>query len=242
MTAIKLSRLLEGVDVLEAPPTDPEVTGLCYDSRRLKKGDCFVAIAGTHGVKSCAVTVLEDAGGDKRLVAYIVPDQPGLEVATLRESLRGKIPAYMVPASFAMVESLPLTANGKVDFAALPPPSLREQQEYAPPRNELELKIAAIWQEELKIPKVGIDENFFDLGGNSLTLVRIHSRLCEGGAETKVSVIDLFRNPTIRALAQFLRTNQQPSSVVGQAQEQGARQREALAARNAIRRSNEPRR
>ena len=119
---------------------------------------------------------------------------------------------------------------------------MREQEEYAPPRNQLELKIAEIWQEELKIPKVGIDENFFDLGGNSLILVRIHGRLCEGDSETKVSVTDLFQHPTIRALAQFLRSNQQTSSVVGQAQEQGTRQREALAARHATRSSNEPRR
>lgn len=209
---------------------------------RIEPEEIEATIAGMPGVKSCAVTVLEEAGGEKRLVAYVVPDQEKFELATLREWLREKIPAYMVPADFAVVEKLPLTANGKVDLAALPPPSGRERQEYVPPQNQLELKIAGIWQEELKIAKVGIDENFFDLGGNSLTLVRIHSRLCEGDSEIKASVIDLFRHPTIRALAQFLRSKQQPSGVVGQAQEHGARQREALVARNATRRSNEPRR
>ncbi len=208
---------------------------------RIEPGEIEAAIASATGVKSCAVAVL-DAGVEKRLVAYVVPGREEFEIANLRELLRQKIPAYMVPADFVVVEDLPLTPNGKIDFAALPPVSLREQEDHSPPRNQLEHKIAAIWQEELKIAKVGIDENFFDLGGNSLTLVRIHGRLSEDGPETKVSVTDLFQHPTIRALAQFMRASQQPSSVVGQAQEQGARQREALAARHAARKSNGPRR
>jgi acyl-coenzyme A synthetase/AMP-(fatty) acid ligase len=207
---------------------------------RIEPGEIEAAIAALPGVKNCAVAVRGAATGEKSLAAYVLPEQPEFDVSRLRDALREKIPAYMVPAHFTLLDAMPLTANGKVDWSALPPPADREQKDFAPPRSQMELKIATIWQEELKISSVGIDENFFDLGGNSLIIVRVQSRLAEGEPPVRVSVIDLFRHPTIRALAEFLTSNNS-GSVVGQAQEHGARQREALAARNAARRLNESR-
>ncbi len=207
---------------------------------RIELGEIEAAILSLPSVKSCAVTVRDDSRGEKRVAAYIVPSQTPFDLAALREALREKIPAYMVPAHLAVLDVLPLTVNGKVDFAALPPLADREQKGYAPPLSAMELKIAAIWQEELKIDRVGIDENFFDLGGNSLTLVRVHSRLKQDDPEANISVIDLFRHPTIRTLAEFLTSKSATGGGVSQAQEQGARLREALAARNASRRPHEP--
>lgn len=168
----------------------------------------------------------------------VLPESAEFDLAGARESLRQKIPGYMVPADFVVIETIPLTANGKIDFAALPAPSIRPMKDYAPPRTQLESTIAGIWQEELKIPRVGIDDNFFDLGGNSLTLVRVHSRLC-ADPEITVSVVDLFRYPTVRTLANSLNSNSRPRTVVSQAQERAVRQREAVAVRNATRTNHE---
>jgi hypothetical protein len=111
----------------------------------------------------------------------------------------------MVPTAFVALPALPLTANGKVDREALPEPEAARTlaTAFESPRNEREQAIAATWQEVLRVERVGLDDNFFDLGGNSLLVMRVHSRLQAAG-ETGLRVVDLFRCPTVRGLAAHL--------------------------------------
>jgi acyl carrier protein len=144
---------------------------------------------------------------NRRLVAYIVPEvgKP-LSVNDMRTYLRQHLPEYMVPSVFLMMDAFPLTSNGKVDRKALPDidgarPDL--DSTYVPPQTELERKIARIWQEVLSIEKVGLNDNFFDLGGHSLLMFKAHTRL-QDTFSRDFSMVELFRYPTISALANYL--------------------------------------
>jgi acyl carrier protein len=132
-------------------------------------------------------------------------DDPEI-VGELQGFLRAKLPAYMVPSSIVLLAELPLTANGKVNRAALPAAeglTAAREQAYVGPASELEEVIAGIMRDVLGLEKVSVDDSFFELGGNSVHLVQVHGRLREAlGRE--VPLIEMFRNPTVRALAQFL--------------------------------------
>jgi aryl carrier-like protein len=149
------------------------------------------------------VVAREDAPGEARLVAYLTsPGDAAPDAAALREHLRAGLPEYMVPAAFVTMEALPLSPNGKVDRKALPAPEAKRDEAVAfvAPRDETERAIAAIWREALGVEQVGVDDNFFDLGGHSLLLVRVHGRIREAlGAQ--VTVVELFQHPTVGALA-----------------------------------------
>ncbi|NMF66950.1 non-ribosomal peptide synthetase [Brasilonema octagenarum] len=179
-------------------------------------------LLGQHGdVQTCCVIACEQTPGNKRLVAYVVPQKEqtcterlvraGAEVSRstpttdeLRQFLSNKLPGYMVPTAFVMLESLPLTPNGKVDRRALPDPDLHQElSDYVMPNTELETIIAGIWQKALQVEKVGIYNNFFELGGHSLLLVKINQQLQEElGLE--LSIVDMFNYPTINSLTQYL--------------------------------------
>jgi len=164
------------------------------------------------GVREVTVMVREDAPGDKRLVAYVVPHAgQALTTTDLRCFLEEKLPKYMVPSAFVLLEVLPLTPNGKVDRRALPvPEGLRDELtvDYVAPQSEMERTIAAIWQEVLQVEKVGIHDNFFDLGGHSLLVIQVHSKLRDT-LNRELSVVDIFQHPTISALANYC--SQEPS-------------------------------
>jgi len=124
----------------------------------------------------------------------------------LRQHLRAKLPEYMIPTRFVWIDALPLTANGKLDRQALPAPSQTARQANTlatPPGNDVDCEIAQIWQDVLGLDRVGINENFFDLGGHSLLLVRVHSRLKQRFG-TVLSLVDLYRLPTVSDLAAFV--------------------------------------
>jgi hypothetical protein len=130
--------------------------------------------------------------------------------AALRRHLEGSLPAPMVPAAFRIVDRLPLTANGKVDRAALPEPALggagRAKAGRAPfeaPRNELEERIASLWREVLHLDEVGIHDNFFELGGHSVPMVRIYNEL-SSSVEEEFPLVALFEHPTIHSIAEYL--------------------------------------
>ncbi|MDZ7967875.1 MAG: amino acid adenylation domain-containing protein [Nostoc sp. DedSLP03] len=162
------------------------------------------------------VVVAADA---QSLVAYVVLQaEQTLVISQLRHFLESKLPNYMVPAAFVLLETLPLTPNGKVDRKALKAPdTVRPQLEavYQPPQTEVEQTIADIWQNILQIEDVGIYDNFFELGGYSLLLIQVHSKLREI-FQIDLSVLDLFRYPTINSLANSFNQdkNQQISSYV----------------------------
>jgi len=174
---------------------------------RIELGEIETVLAAHPGVAQAAVVPRQDSG-ERRLAAYVVA-WPGGEPAAAGELLawlRERLPEYMVPSAFVFLPSLPLSPNGKVDWKALPAPErVRPELEaaYAAPKSELERIIAAVWQEALAVEKVGIHDNFFDLGGHSLLLAKVHARLREV-LERDLSLVDLFKNPTVASLAAAL--------------------------------------
>jgi acyl carrier protein len=183
---------------------------------RVELGEIEAVIGQYTGVREAAVIVCQDGPGDHRLVAYVVPAENSvLEVKDLRGYLSQKLPEYMTPTSYVMLDALPLTPNGKLDRRSLPAlegPRLNLAAPYRALQTEAELTIAAIWKEALQVEKIGADDNFFDLGGHSLLLVRVNRKLQEAFNQ-EITVIELLKYPTISSLAERLTsgTGQGPS-------------------------------
>ncbi|ACB75251.1 non-ribosomal peptide synthetase [Opitutus terrae] len=176
---------------------------------RIELGEIEAALASHPAVRSALVLLREERGGDRRLAGYVVlRETNATNVTELREHVRTRVPEYMVPAGLAILEKFPLTPNGKIDRAALPAPETTPgaANAGAPVQDELEATIARIWREALGVGQVGRDDSFFDIGGHSLLVVQVHKQLRETlGVE--LSVIDLFKHATIRALAAHLRAS-----------------------------------
>jgi len=143
-------------------------------------------------------------GGDKYLCAYIITES-GFPGEALREYLSGKLPGYMVPRYFIQLEKIPLTPNGKVDTRALPLPGPGQSRgTYVPPGNAGETALVNVWQEVLGVEGIGITDNFFEIGGDSIKVIQVIARLKKYRLE--LNVADLFLNPTIKALGPCLKT------------------------------------
>jgi hypothetical protein len=174
---------------------------------RIELGEIEAALARHPAVRQSVTVVREDAPGDQRLVAYLVPRQPdAVRVDELRQFLLAWLPDHMVPAVFVCLDALPQTPHGKIDRRALPAPAGDRPElrtSYVAPRTRLERVIAGIWRELLQVDKVGLRDNFFDLGGNSLLLVRAHARLCRT-LDVTLPVIAMLEHPTVGALAALL--------------------------------------
>ncbi|MEH2094791.1 amino acid adenylation domain-containing protein [Nostoc sp.] len=174
---------------------------------RIELGEIEALLSQHADVQQAVVIAREDIPGDKRLVAYLVPKQKvDLSVNTLKGFLQEKLPHYMMPAVFVILDSLPLTPNGKVDRQNLPAcdrtrPDLEER--FVAPRNPIEEKLAAIWAELLGLDLIGVNDNFFYLGGHSLIATQMLSRLREV-FPVELSFGQIFENPTIASLAQLL--------------------------------------
>jgi len=196
---------------------------------RIEPGEIEVVLAEHPGVKTTLALVREDQPGDTRLVAYVVPkDGQALEVGNLRDYLKKKLPEYMVPGAFVMLESLPLTPNKKVDRLSLPTPDrIRSQPKegYTAPRTPMEKKLAEIWALVLGLDQVGINDNFFDLGGHSLLAVRLFAYI-EQTIGRKLPLAILFKASTIEQMARIIRDNgqQAPWSSLVEIQPDGSRQ------------------
>ncbi|MFE7838953.1 amino acid adenylation domain-containing protein [Streptomyces sp. NPDC057474] len=166
---------------------------------RIEPGEVESALTALPSVAHAAVLAREDAPGDKRLVAYVVPARGAVDPAALRAALGRALPDFMVPAAIVALDELPLTPNGKLDRAALPAP--RTTTVRRSPRSPREEMLAGLFATVLKVPRVGIDDNFFDLGGHSLLATRLISRIRSVlGAE--VSLRDLFEAPTVAGLGE----------------------------------------
>jgi amino acid adenylation domain-containing protein len=173
---------------------------------RIELGEIEAVLAQQPGLREVVVVAREDSPGERRLVAYLVPE-PGasLDISELRSSLRERLPDYMVPSAFVTLEALPLTPNGKVDRQALPAPGDGRpalESTYARPQTQLERTIAAVWREALGVGKIGTQDNFFDLGGHSILMAKIQTKLQEICGK-EIPIIEMFRRPTISALAQY---------------------------------------
>jgi acyl carrier protein len=202
---------------------------------RVEPGEVETALRAHPGLRDAAVAVREDVPGNRRLVAYLVA-HPGAEpprAAALRTFLRARLPEYMVPAAFVPLEALPTTPSGKTDRAALPAPDRRTGggEEYVAPRNPTEEALAAVWAEVLGIERVGANDNFFDLGGHSLLLVQLHSRLKERLAP-ELTVADLFG---VRTLADLARQLDEAREAAEQAAEEAPARGEAQPRAGALR-------
>ena len=171
---------------------------------RIEPGEVEAWLGRHPSVRECVVVARDHrASGEKRLVAYVVLQAPAATVE-LRAFLRSRLPDAMVPASFVVLEKLPVNPNGKVDRPALPEPTDEPRAgEYAAPQTEIERKLAALLREVLGVEKVSREDNFFELGGNSLQMVKVHARMQETFG-VDLQVVQLFTNPTVAALAAFL--------------------------------------
>ncbi|MFI6265925.1 amino acid adenylation domain-containing protein [Micromonospora sp. NPDC051006] len=171
---------------------------------RIELGEIESALRERPGVTEAAVIVREDSPGDKRLSAYLVGTA---EHAELKAALKETLPEYMVPAAFVTLDALPLSPNGKLDRRALPAPVVTREASVAlvEPRDDTERLLAGIWSEVLGVPTLGIDDDFFDLGGHSMLATQVVAKIRKaehGGRE--VGVMDLFQQRTIRELAAFM--------------------------------------
>lgn len=141
------------------------------------------------------------------LAAYYTADCD-INIPEMKERLADTLPLYMIPLYFIKLDKMPLTINGKIDKALLPKPTVSEiEEEYVDVTNELEKQIQIIWSEVLKTERIGLYDNFFDIGGNSLLLMRVHSKLKEQ-LKIDIKITDIFANPTIYKLGKFIAKNQ----------------------------------
>ncbi len=177
---------------------------------RIELGEIEAVLREHPAVHDVLVMARDDfegqAGGEKQLAAYLVKNaSETLDTTALREFLKQKLPDYMVPAAFVVLDAFPLTPNEKIDRKALPAPSLvaAEKGEHKAPRGDIERTLAKVWQAVLGLKDVSVEANFFDLGGHSLLLAQVHSKLPEP-LRDRLSMVDLFKYPTIQALSRFL--------------------------------------
>jgi amino acid adenylation domain-containing protein len=173
---------------------------------RIELGEVEAALAQYPEVRGAVVTAIE-SGGDKRLVAYVVPtNEKSVSIESLRRFLKAKLPDYMVPAVFSFLEAFPLTANGKIDRKALPPPDQSRPDlngAFVAPRTATEKLLAKSWAEVLRLDRVGVHDNFFELGGHSLSAMELISKI-SAAMNRFLCLKLLFMHPTIAELATAL--------------------------------------
>ncbi|WP_139829509.1 condensation domain-containing protein, partial [Mycobacterium gastri] len=167
---------------------------------RIECGEVRAVLCGLAGVQQAAVIAREDRPGDKCLVGYVTGTA---EPAAIRAALALRLPAYMVPAAVVVLDELPLTVNGKLDTRALPAPQYRDGDRYRAPATPVEEILAGIYAQVLGLERVGVDDSFFDLGGNSLTAMRVIDAVQES-LDAHVTVRHLFEAPAIRELVQHV--------------------------------------
>ena len=168
---------------------------------RIELGEVQAALAGLDGVQQAVVIAREDRPGDKRLVGYITESVTGTaEPAGMRAALAERLPAYMVPAAVVVVAALPLTPNGKLDTRALPAPEYRDGDRYRAPATPVEEILAGIYAQVLGVERVGVDDSFFDLGGDSLSAMRVIAAI-NTALDAGLAVRTVFDAPTVARLA-----------------------------------------
>ncbi|MGG0163271.1 amino acid adenylation domain-containing protein, partial [Bacillus velezensis] len=168
---------------------------------RIELSEIEVRLAQLADVHDAAVTAVEDKAGNTALCAYVAPQQDDIEV--LRAALKDTLPDYMVPAFWVEMDELPVTANGKIDKKALPEPDIEAgSAAYKAPETEMETLLSDIWQEVLGLDQIGVSDNFFTLGGDSIKGIQMASRLNQHGY--KLEMKDLFQHPTIEELVSYV--------------------------------------
>jgi amino acid adenylation domain-containing protein len=177
---------------------------------RIEPGEIEAALARHPAVRQSVVTARESQPGDIRLVAYIVPAL-ALDLAELREFLRAELSDYMMPSHFVMMKAMPLTPNGKVDRRALPAPEQAQagmERTYLAPRTPIEEAVAKIWAALLRVEQVSVHDNFFDLGGHSLLVTQVVSRIRQQ-LKVELPLRSFFESPTVAGLAEKIELAQE---------------------------------
>ncbi|MBZ4604276.1 amino acid adenylation domain-containing protein [Mycobacterium avium] len=171
---------------------------------RIELGEIRSALAGLDGIEQAAVIAREDRPGDKRLVAYVTESVTGAaDPADIRARLGQRLPAYMVPAAVVVLDALPLTVNGKLNARALPAPEYIEREKYCAPATPTEEAVAGIYAQVLGLERVGVDDSFFDLGGDSLSAMRVIAAINKT-LDAGLAVRTLFHAPSVRGLCRQL--------------------------------------
>jgi amino acid adenylation domain-containing protein len=181
---------------------------------RIELGEIEAVLNGHEAVAQCVVLARTFKNSERQLVAYLVPAHSSMSTDELRTYLQSKLPDYMVPAVLVPLERLPLTRNGKIDYAALPDPDASRAAglpEFVLPRTPEEQILAGVWAKALKAERVGIDDDYFALGGDSIRSIQIVALSRERGL--LFTLQQLFQNPTVRRLAEALRSQQVDSAV-----------------------------
>ncbi len=175
---------------------------------RIEPGEIEATLGQYSAVRESVVLAREDVPGEKRLVAYIVTERDLSTTANdMRNFLKQKVPEYMVPSAFVMLETLPFMPNGKVDRRALPAPDRTRPEfgnAFVAPRDAVELALTSLWEEVLEVRPIGVRDNFFELGGHSLAAVRLFA-LIENRMGKKLSLATVFQGATVEHLASMLR-------------------------------------
>jgi len=205
---------------------------------RIELGEVEANIAGFPGIRQVSVIAHADHTGRQRLAAYFVSEgNATIPAHTISQFLQQRSPAQMIPAFYIQMPSIPLTHNGKVDRNALPKPATGSAAPSAEKGTPIQERVAAVWRTVLEAPNVGLDDNFFDIGGSSILLIRIRTEL-QVQLARQIPITWMFEFTTIRALADKLRDadpdsasapSPGPNAVLSAAQEQARRQREAFA-------------
>lgn len=170
---------------------------------RVEVSETETALMNVDTVKEAVVLAREDTAGNTRLVAYVVPSEPSPTVSALRRALAGQLPHYMIPSAFVLLDAMPLTPNGKIDRRALPDPrNVRPELEtpFVSPRSPVETQLALIWAHVLGLDRIGVHDNFFDLGGHSLSAAQIITRAIKH-FQVELPLVLLFQTPTVSEMA-----------------------------------------
>jgi acyl carrier protein len=210
---------------------------------RIELGEIEAVLSRHPQVREAVVLAREDGARGKRLVAYVTSAGPsGPSVPELRAYLQGALPGYMVPAAFVVLDVLPLTANGKVDRRVLPAPDQTRQEQLVPfvaAGTDAEQKIAAIWKEAIGVDTLGVDDNFFEAGGDSLIMIEVQWKLNDVLGR-KVPLAQMFQHPTVRSLAAALSRQSHEEEAAGSASRSRAKARLEAVKQREQRRGSRP--
>ncbi|MEH2193608.1 MAG: amino acid adenylation domain-containing protein [Nostoc sp.] len=180
---------------------------------RIELGEIEAVLVQNPAVRAAVVTVVGETPSDRRLIAYVVLHYT-ISSNELPHLMREQLPEYMIPSAFIILDTFPLSGNGKVDRRSLPQPEnlpANWKENYVAPQTDIEQRIATLWQEVLNIENVGVNHNFFELGGNSLLIIKIFNKLTMILPDHVefISLVDLFKYPTIKSLAKYCNQVQQ---------------------------------